>query len=381
MAENVLSPLDHCPRVLHMVLSLECGGMEQVVVDLVRLSQANGHRAEVLCFERHGELAEQLTQDGVPIHCLNKPAGLQLGIRKEIARLLNAIRPDVVHTHQIGTLFYAGPLARRYGVGALLHTEHGKEYSNRQRTRWLARLAARHVETFCCVSDDTARHVLENHIVSRRKIKIVYNGIDVDRFQIAMPARSDIRTKLGFADDVVVVGTLGRLSDIKRQDVLIEGFAIVTEQRPDAHLLLVGEGPERCKLEKLVVDLKLQSRVHFVGYQADRERYLAAMDVFTLTSDSEGTPLALLEAWSARLPVVVTAVGGMPELVRENINGKLIPPRNKELLAKALMELIDNAPFRRLLGERGNESVRARFDRRLMAAAYAAIYQELLCRH
>jgi len=376
--ESVSNPHLLCPKVLHMVLSLECGGLEQVVVDLVRLSQENGHKAEVLCFERPGILADQLIEEGVPVHCLHKPAGLHLGIRKEIAKVLGAIQPEVVHTHQIGTLFYSGPVAVKCGVGALLHTEHGKEYSGRRRTRWLGRIAARHVETFCCVSDDTARHVLQNRIVPRRKIKLVYNGVDIERFQAAKQSRHLVRSELGISTEDVVVGTVGRLSEIKRQDVLIEGFSLLSEQRPNAHLLLVGEGPQRSKLEQLVTDRRLQSRVHFVGYQVDRERYLSAMDIFALTSDSEGTPLALLEAWSAGLAVVVTAVGGMPELVQDNLNGNLVPPRDRHHLAKVFLELIDNVSIRQRLGQVGIETVQSRFDRRKMAREYAALYQELL---
>jgi sugar transferase (PEP-CTERM/EpsH1 system associated) len=366
------------PKVLHVLLSLECGGMEQVVVDLIRLGRAAGFQSEVVCLARRGELAEQLAAEGVPVHCVFKPEKFSLKVRDDLAKVLDAVRPDIIHTHHFGSLFYIGPPARKRGVRAIIHTEHGKEDYGRWQYRWIGRLAARHAKAFCCVSEDIARHVLRNRIVSQRKIQLVSNGIELDRFQASDESRRAIRHTLGIATDAVVFGTVGRLSDIKRQDVMIEGFAELRKVQPESHLLLVGDGPERSALERLVADRDLGRSVHFAGYQENAERYLTAIDVFTLTSDSEGTPLSLLEAWSTGLPVVVTAVGGLPELVEDGTDGLLVPARDPSALAKAFAALCANAPLRRRMGEVGARKVRTQFDRRTMAANYARLYGNLL---
>jgi len=365
-------------HVLHVVLSLVCGGMEQVVVDLARLGVEAGQQVDVLCLESPGELAPLLEEMGVPVHCLTKQPGLQLGLRSKIKCLLRSIRPNVIHTHQIGSLFYTGPPARQCGIRAIVHTEHGQEYASRWQTRWLGRLAARHASRFFCVSDDTARHVLRHHVVPQYKIQIIYNGIDIQRFAAATSARQEIRQAFGIGPEGLMVGTVGRLSTIKRQDLLIRAFARVQEKVAGAHLLLVGDGPKRQELTDLAENLGLATTVHFTGYRPDRERYLAALDLFALTSDSEGTPLALLEAWATGLPVVVTTVGGLPELVQEGSTGLLVPPRDVDALAEALIGLLASEPRRLDLGGKGKDLVRARFDQKQMAAQYAEHYTELV---
>jgi sugar transferase (PEP-CTERM/EpsH1 system associated) len=366
------------PRVLHALLSLECGGMEQVVVDLVQLSRECGQYAEVMCFERYGELARQLQAEGIVVHCLNKRPGLRLGLGRQIVEVLDRLRPNILHTHQIGSLFYSGRVAIRHGVKAVVHTEHGKEYNGRRRTRWLARIAAHYATRFCCVSDNTAQHVADNRIVARSDIDVVYNGIDIDRFIDAGNCRHLVRRSLGLSEHTFLIGTVGRLSEIKRQDILIDAFALFAAWDSDSHLMLVGDGPQRTFLTKLADQAGLSSRVHFMGYQSERENFIAAMDLFTLTSDSEGTPLSLLEAWAAGRPVAVTAVGGLPELVSENETGKLVPPANAESLAHVFRELRADQRLRNQIGQEGQRIARMRFDRRVMAKQYDSMYRELL---
>ncbi len=365
-------------RVLHALLSLDCGGMEHVVVDLVRCGVEAGHRVEVLCLERPGALASKLNELCVPVHCLEKPPGIHLRLRGEILKLLRAVRPDVIHTHQIGTLFYVGPPARRAGISAIVHTEHGAEYDGRWKTRWLARLAARHAKRFICVSDDTAQHVLRHRVVPRRKIEVIHNGVDIDLFASARSEREQVRLELGIPPESPVIGTVGRLSAIKRQDILIRAFAGVLQQIPDARLLLVGDGPEREHLLALSAALGLGERVHFAGYRADRQRCLAAIDLFSLSSDSEGTPLALLEAWAACLPVVVTAVGGLPELVENGKTGVLVPPSDPQSFTDAFTRLLRDAPLRTAMAEAGHATVCARFSLQAMADRYVQEYKLLL---
>jgi len=365
-------------RVMHALLSLDCGGMEHVVADLVRFGMDNAQDVHVLCLERPGDLAAQVLATGASMHCLKKPPGLRLGLRKPITALLTRIQPDVLHTHQIGTLFYTGPPARRLGVSAIVHTEHGQEYANRRRTRWLGRLAARHARTFFCVSDDTARHVLKHRIAAKNRVHVVYNGIDVARFEHAAAHRTAVRDQLGIPPEAPLIGSVGRLAQIKRYDVLIHAFATVRRCLPTARLLLVGDGPKRQELADLAAGLGLRGAVYFLGYRDDRQRYLSAIDVFVLSSDSEGTPLALLEAWAAGLPVVVTRVGGLPELIEHRITGRLVPPGDSGAFGQTLTEVLRDEEQRRRMGQAGYELVRERFDRNQMARRYDAEYRALL---
>ncbi|HBO43929.1 MAG TPA: glycogen synthase [Planctomycetaceae bacterium] len=367
-------------RVLHVVPSLEIGGLEHVVLDLVRLGAELGQESHVLCIDRLGDLAPAVDAAGGHVHCLKRPPGFRFAELKGLREILHIIRPDVMHTHYPGGLYYAGPPARRLGLEAVIHTEHGPSYDDGWRSRLVGRMGARHAKTFVCVSHDTARHVLRHRIVAKRKIQVIYNGIDVEHFRQACGERDSVRAELGISNAACVVGTVGRLSEVKRQDVLIRAFAHVRHTMPESRLLLVGDGPARAELGRLVESLGLVDHVIFAGYRADRERCLAAMDVFALTSDSEGTPLSLLEAWAAGLPVAVTEVGGLPELVKDGVTGMIVPPREPETLATALLCVLSDGGLRRRLSEAGGREARSRFDRRVMAEQYAREYASLLAR-
>jgi glycosyltransferase involved in cell wall biosynthesis len=283
-----------------------------------------------------------------------------------------------VHTHQIGALFYAGPAARRVGVPAVVHTEHGKHY-DRRRNRWLGRLAGRHASRFFCVSEDIAGAVEVCRIVPRRKLHVVCNGIDTDRFRDHGEGAT-VRAALGIPPGAPVIGTVGRLVEIKRQDLLIAAFRRVRDRVADAHLLLVCDGPWMGRLREQVAGLGLADRVHFAGYQGQPAPYLQAMDLFALTSRSEGMPLSVLEAWAAGMPVVATRVGGLPELIEDGRTGLLVEFGDEAALVDALAGLIADRPAARRLGEAGRDRVESRFSLHRMADEYHRHYRELLGR-
>src|SRR2546423_942770 len=143
-------------NITHVVLSLDVGGLERVVLSLVREGVRAGHRVSVLCLERPGKMAPQAEALGAPVTCVNKPPGVRLATVGKVAEFLRRVKPDVVHTHQIGALFYAGPAARRAGVPVVVHTEHGKHFETRRRNRWLGWWAAKNAQRMFCVSADIA---------------------------------------------------------------------------------------------------------------------------------------------------------------------------------------------------------------------------------
>jgi sugar transferase (PEP-CTERM/EpsH1 system associated) len=363
--------------IAHVVLSMNFGGLESVVLDLVREGRRRGQSVAVVCLESPGVLANQVEAQGARLESLHKPYGLRLELFGRLRALFRELRPDVVHTHQIGALFYAGPAARRAGVPVVVHTEHGKHYDRRGRTRWLGRLAGLHALRFFCVSADIAAEAEMHHIVRRRKLLVVPNGIDTERFRDGADANL-VRTSLGIPHGAPLIGTVGRLCEIKRQDLLIRAFQQVRARPADAHLLLVGDGPWMGQLRELVAGLGLTDRVHFVGYQPRPAPYLQAMDVFALTSRSEGMPLVVLEAWAAGVPVVASRVGGLPELIDDARIGLLVDFGDEAALAHALGGLIGDPARARRVGEAGRDRVESRYSLRRMADEYQRHYNELL---
>jgi glycosyltransferase involved in cell wall biosynthesis len=367
-------------HVMHAVLSLETGGLERVVLSLVREGLRLGQRITLLCVERPGKLAPEVERLGVEIYCLNKSPGLRPGVIGPGRRLLRSVRPDVVHSHQMGALLYIGHAARREGIPVVVHTEHGKHYDNAGlRARLLGRIASLRAQQFCCVSQDIGNAIVGKRIAPAAKVVVVPNGIDTAKFGATDGA--EIRAKFGIPAAAPVVGTVGNLREVKRQDVLLRGFAKVTQWAGEPpHLLLVGDGVLRGELERLAGELGIADRTHFAGHQANPEQFLDVMDVFALTSRSEGMPLAVLEAWAAGLPVVVSRVGGLPELVEEHRTGLMFESGDADALAGHFQALLSDPDGAARMGRAGRDMVRARFDVSVMAGNYQQRYTELLAR-
>lgn len=364
-------------RVVHVVLSLDPGGLERVVIDLVRAGRSFGQLASVVCIERLGLLCSELEAARVPAFCVEKRPGLRPGVIGRLKMLFNILQPDVVHTHQVGALLYAGPAARRSGAPVIVHTEHGKHYASRRRTRWLGRLAGRHARRLFGVSRDIADELRTCRIAAQEKIAVAPNGIDIARFRDCT-AGADTRREFGVSPSAPLVGAVGRLAEIKRHDLLIRAFACVRRRIPEARLLLVGDGPERTSLERLAAQLLPADCVRFAGRQAAPERFLKAMDVMALTSRSEGMPLAVLEAWAAGTPVVATRVGGIPELVADGETGLLVEFGNVDQLAGAIERLLADRPLAARISGAAARQADERHSLEQMAANYQRHYDELL---
>ena len=374
-------------RVAHVVLSLDVGGLERIVVDLIRCGRVLGQDMAVVCLERRGTLAAMAKAAGAEISCVDKPPGRRPVTVGHLREVFQRLRPDIIHTHQIGALYYAGPAARRAGVRAVVHTEHINHSAkrtglmDRAKLRLLWAIAGRHARRFFGVSEDIIEAAGSFGIVPRKKLAVVQNGIDTSTFNATPEALAEALRAfklLGIPDHAKVVGTVGRLAEVKRHDLLIRGFARSAVDRPDACLVVVGDGPDRSALESLVKSLGMDGRVHLVGYLEHPESLLRGMDIFALASRLEGLPLAILEAWAAGVPVVASSVGGVPALIDHGRTGLLFDSGDETTLARHLSDLMADPARARRIGEAGRVRVVAEFDSGIMAAAYDRHYREVL---
>jgi sugar transferase (PEP-CTERM/EpsH1 system associated) len=367
-------------RVTHLVLSLDNGGLERVVLELVRGGVGGGHDVSVICLERPGMLAGDVRNAGAAVHCLDKSPGIRPRIASGISRLLRRLRPHVIHTHQIGALAYAGPAAYWCGIPVVTHTEHGKHYSNRWKTRLLGRVASRFAHQVCCVSEDILQEVISQGVAPSTKCRFIPNGIDTSRFSQPSHSVGSLRTRAGVPADAIVVGTVGRLTEIKNQSSLLRAFAalLATFATIPFHLLIVGDGPEWQNLNQLADQLGIRNAVTFAGYQSQPELYLGLMDIFALSSRSEGMPLAVLEAWAAGLPVVATSVGGVPRLIEHGKTGLLVEFDNIGEMTASIAQLATNPELRDQLGRVGQQLVGESYGSQKMCDNYQQVYEQHL---
>jgi glycosyltransferase involved in cell wall biosynthesis len=220
--------------------------------------------------------------------------------------------------------------------------------------------------------------VVQNEGIPAERVAVIYNGIDLTPYRNGVPDRDAVRQDLGLGNRDLVLVQVARLDYLKDHPTAVRTLEQVVRRRPDARLLLVGEGPERGKIEDEIRQRRLEANVRLLGQRGDVARLLRAADVFLLTSISEGIPLTVIEAMAAGLPVVCTNVGGMTEVVEEGQTGLLAPSGDAAALAECVLRLAGDAGLCRQLGQRGRERASGVFSEGQMHAGYVQLYEEML---
>lgn len=357
--------------VIHIVQRMAPGGIENLVAEFIRsspdmdgqvISLEGGASDLIRGWPRLAALSDKLT-------AMRKGAGIDLTLVPRLVSILRERRPAAVLCHGVGPLLYGGLAARIAGVPVRLQIEHdGWSLQSPRAARvhrlglWLAR------SRLVAVTQAVAEVLHRLH--PSKGVSVVINGVDTERFRPADQARS--RLRLGLPAAAPLVGCIGRLEAVKGHDILIDAMAGL----PGVHLALVGGGSQAGALKARVEALGLEDRVHFLGHRDDSSELLPCFDVFCLPSRAEGLPLALLEAQSVGLPVVASAVGGVPFAVCEPF-AELIPPGDVDAMTAALR--------RRLTAPNDATQIRAfveeKFSLRATLAAYRRLILEPEARH
>ncbi len=360
-------------RVLHVVENLDVGGLERVVVDLVRGARAC--EPAVACLGDGGALADDVRGAGHPLRALARRRGVDWFLLPRLVRLARRHGARVVHCHNRGPLVYGAPAARLAGGARVVFTAHGARTAGRPHAARWRRLGL--LDAVVCVSADAARIATGAGGVDPRIVHVIPNGIDVTRFDAPVD-RGETRRRLGIPATAVVAGIVARLTRAKAHDVLLDAFERVASRRADAWLLVVGDGELRNAVEERVRAMDARERVVLAGERRDVPAVLAAMDVFVLSSVTEGLAVTLLEAMAARRPVVATRVGGNAEVVVDGETGRLVRPSDPVALADAMLEVMARPPAAEAMGRAGRARVEARFSTRAMVDAYERLYASLV---
>ena len=282
--------------------------------------------------------------------------------------LMKRERPDIVHTHTAKAGALGRLAARMAGVPVVVHTFHGSVFDGYFGPRvagffqWVERMLARSTDAIVAVSERVAADLIERRIATREKIAVVPLGLELDRFRDVELHRGELRRELGLPLQARLVGCVGRLVPIKDLPTLLRAMVELAVAQPEAVLLVAGDGPERPALERQAHRLGLGSRVRFLGFRDDLERIYADLDVAVNCSLNEGTPVSLIEAMAAGVPVVATSVGGTPDLLEEGRLGKLVPPAEPTALGAGLSEILSSTNGRlERITSRARRSVTQRF--------------------
>lgn len=359
--------------IVHVLSSFGVGGQERVALDLAIGQKARGHRVSVVSLAPppDGAMADEFREHGITVDRVPKSGeGIDASLVAKLVRTFRRLEADVVHTHNPLPLIYGAPAAR-LARAAAIHTKHGINPGGRGH-RLLRRAAAQLAHAFVAVSDTTEKQAREQRDAPAKKIHTIANGIRLDRYHPDPDARSTTRVELGLGD-AWVVGTVGRLDNFKNQALLVRAMAPLLSS--DVRLVIVGDGPARADVEAEVAKLAEPKWVVMTGRRMDVPRIIPAFDVFALSSKSEGLPLVVPEAMAAGLPIVTTAVGGLPSVVDEGKTGMLVPV-DEAALSAALKKLVDDRALAKRLGETARKTALERYSADRMVDAYLALYRE-----
>lgn len=362
--------------ILHVALSTRYGGAD---VRVAQLAAALGvdHRCTVVCIEGSG-LHERLRQARINHVPLSTGRGDPM-TGHAIAQLLRSGRYDVIDAHNPQSQFWGALAARVTGAAAPVLTvhsqyrhEHGSRSVRGRAYESVLRLGRAIGAEFIAVSAATGRY-LEETGVPRDRIDVIPNAI---RAPVGVAPAADV-VPPSWPAGRLVLGTIGRLEPVKGIDDLLQALAVVRAEHLDAGLVMVGEGRERERLETRARALGVADAVAFAGFRRDIDAVLPALDVFCLPSHSEGLPFALLEAAVAARPVLVTAVGEVPDVVR-NGNGVVVPPGDPAALADGIRRLAGSPAERDGMGRSLRRSVETRFSVDRLTERTLAVYERTI---
>lgn len=364
-------------RVLFLIgILTDTGGAERFVSGLARHLPRDRFDPWV-CAPRgaSADAARLLSEAGIPLVDLGRRTKWDFYRFASLIALLRKERFDVLHTHLFGSNFWGTLIGRACGVPVVIAHEHTWAYSGSPGRAWLdGRVIGRLATRFVAVSDQDARRMVDYERVPPGHVLVMPTAYIPRRQQ---NGSTDIRTELGLGRHVPLIATAVLFRPQKAIEVLISAHALLVQHAPDAQLVIAGDGPCRQEWTDQARQLGLDGRVHFLGVRKDVEAILSAADIAALSSDFEGMPLFVFECMANRIPLVSTAVGGIPSVVEDGRTGLLVPPRDPDALAQALRSLVDDPERRRQLAAAAWERL-PRFSIEHVAQEFAELYESLV---
>lgn len=361
---------------MHTVLSLEMGGLEKVVADIVSGFDKAKYNVEVCCFDTRGHFAATLADLGITVNLVPRNQNRYDAIFPfRLRKLLQDRKTDIIHMHS-GTFFLGTQAALLAGIPGMVYTDHGRHLVDPKLLLVLDRFCGFFVKKIIAVSSELEKYLVEVVRLPAAKTTTIINGINTDLFTPG-PKSPALLDELKIPHTHRVIGTVGRLVEVKDQVSMIRAFAKACEKQTDITLLFIGDGPLRPLLQQTAHDYNISERVVFAGTRNDIARVMNLIDIFMLTSLSEGTSISLLEAMASGATPIVTAVGGNPSLVRHEVNGILVPPGDIAAMATAINVLLGNDAVRARYSSNAVATVRSNYSLTGMIDKYSDIYNKL----
>ena len=367
-------------RILLLCTDLEVGGVPLLIKNFARGlavaapdSKQNHSRfiVQVASLASEGPVAEQIRQHGITTHCLGACCQWDLRVFYRLARVIQRFRPHVLHSQLVHANVVGRLMGFLLGVPKVIATiqtvEKGKRWHNK-----VENLTCRLSHKTTCVSPSVYQHAAQNIHIPESRLQVIPNAIDVDRFADAEPIDP---AEFHLDKNKTTLVFVGRLDPVKNIHVLLRAAAQVSQDQ-DVQLLIVGDGPERERLETLTETLNLTDRVRFAGQRLDVERILKAADIFVLPSQWEGMPMSAQEAMASGLPVIASRTVGIIDIIEDNVNGLLVTPGSAEQLAHAISRLIQNPPLAQQFSLAAQQKAQRLYSLDSIVQSYSDLYTQ-----
>jgi sugar transferase (PEP-CTERM/EpsH1 system associated) len=378
------------PLIVHVIYHLGVGGLENGLVNLINNIPPDRYRHAIVCLKGYSDFRRRIVRENVEIIALHKREGHDLTVYFNLFKTLRRLKPDIVHTRNLGTM-EGQVIAAVAGARARVHGEHGRDvfdlYGENRKYNLLRKAIRPFVNHFIAVSRDLEGWLATTVGAVPNRINQIYNGVDSQRFHPRKQAEdrgaqlTDVPAGF-FSENTFVIGSVGRMTAVKNFPSLIQAFLLLLKEVPFAHaqmrLIIVGEGNSRQACLELLRNAGAEALAWLPGESADVPHLMRAMDLFVLPSLGEGISNTILEAMSTGLPVVATRVGGNEELVKEGITGTLVPPDEPEALMKAILWYYRNPALLTSQGRAARQHIETGFSIEAMTEGYIRVYDKAL---
>ena len=353
-------------KVLQVIPYFCFGGAETMCENLSYGLAALGHTVTVVSlYNEQTPIAQRLEQAGIRVVYLDKKLGLDFSMVPKLVKIMRREKPDVVHTH-LDVIKYAAAAAKISGVRRCIHTVHNVAYEEAEgrlqkiintvyfKLGWSVPVA---------LSPEVLRTIVSFYGLKEEQVPMIFNGVELGN------CRPKEQYSLG---EPACILHVGRFNDQKNHKGLLEAFAEIVKSRPNCCLKLIGDGSLQQEMEQYAEKLGIREKVSFLGNQTSVYPFLQEADVFLLPSKFEGMPMSIIEAMGTGLPIVASAVGGVPDMLRDGESGMLVSIDPKEV-AKAVLTVLEQEDLRKKLGTNALADSR-RYGAEYMAQHYAAVY-------
>jgi glycosyltransferase involved in cell wall biosynthesis len=364
-------------RVTHVVHDLNGGGFETLIASMARLEAGTSVTVSAISLSgRVGRVGAAITPILDQYHVLKLVPLASMLWPRRLAAIIRRTRADVVHIHS--GCWYKGSLAAKHAGVPVVYTEHGREHHDPPLRQWLDRRATRRTAAVAAVSDRLARYMERVLDVPSARMHVIQNGVDTDLFMPG-PAPEALRARFGIPADALVVGSIGRLEPVKAYARLIDAVAAMRARSPERPVagIIWGDGSARAELEARIAERGLAGSFHLPGWTDDATEAHRLLDVFALTSLSEGASVSLMESMASGVTPLVMDVGANAEVAGPELKAQVVPADDEAAFTAALEATLRDSARRATAGAAGRRQVVARYSLAAMVRAYEDLYRSV----